>query len=294
MGYTQFTFPPEFEPKIYLQKYEDLRKAKFSDEQLARHYANHGKAEGRITNSIASRYDFIPLIPTNISVLEIGPFYTPVVKGDNIKYFDVLNTEQLIARANDLNYPIEKVPHIHFVDPKGDLSIVDEKFDAVVSSHNIEHQPDLIDHFEKVEGILNPGGLYFCLVPDKRYCFDHYMPGTTIADIVGRHEDNLKVHYLKSVIEHRALTTHNEPERHWNGDHGPIYANTASRITDAIAEYQRANGGYVDVHAHHFTPDIFAGIMGLLYEMKYTSLRVLRNYHTRRNQSEFFVIMQKG
>lgn len=287
-------FPSEYEADVYLERYEDLKKAKFSTEHLRHHYENYGRQEGRITNQIASRYDFIPLIPRDISVLEIGPFYTPVVKGNNVKYFDVLNTEQLIARAQELNYPVEKVPHIHFVDPKGDLSIVNEKFDAIVSSHNIEHQPDLIDHFQKVERVLNPGGLYFCLVPDKRYCFDHYMPGTTVADVITRHVDRLKVHYLKSVIEHRALTTHNDPERHWNGDHGPKYSNTAARITDAIAEFDRAAGGYVDVHAHHFTPDIFSGIMEVLYEMKYTSFKILRNYHTRRNQSEFFVIMQKA
>jgi SAM-dependent methyltransferase len=288
-----YSFPEEYDPKIYLSKYADLRKAKFSAANLKLHFENFGKIEGRVTNSIESRYDFIPLIPPKIPILEIGPFYTPIVRGENVRYFDVLNSQELVKRAAELKYPVENIPFIHFVDPKGDLSVVGEQFDAVVSSHNIEHQPDLIGHLNKVERLLNPGGLYFCLIPDKRYCFDHYMPETTLADILTRHYDKLNIHYLKSVIEHRALTVHNEPSRHWAGDHGPRYDNVVRRINDTLEEYKKAAGGYIDVHAHHFTPDRFAELIGVLNEMKHTSFRILRNYHTRKNQAEFFVIMQK-
>ncbi len=289
----KYNFLAEYNPEIYLELYNDLKEAKYTEEQLKFHYDNYGKLEGRITNEIKSRYEFIPLIPTNVPVLEIGPFYNPVMKGDNVKYFDVLNYEELVERAKVHSYPVENVPFIHFVEPKGDLSIVNEQFDAVVSSHNIEHQPDLVDHLQKVEKILKPGGLYFCMIPDKRYCFDHFMAETTIADIISRHESHLKTHYLKSVVEHRALTTHNDPPRHWDGDHGDRYSPEISHlIKEALKEFKEANGNYIDVHAHFFTPDRFSEIMRQLNDLKFTNLRVVRCYHTRRNQSEFFVIME--
>ncbi|MCW3123298.1 MAG: hypothetical protein JWQ38_2790 [Flavipsychrobacter sp.] len=288
-------FPEELDTKIYIELYSDLKQNKFSEKDLKHHFEHHGKEEGRITNSIKSRHDFIPLIPKDASILEIGPFYTPVVKGEKVKYFDVLSNAELIERAKEHKYPVENVPFIHFVEPQGNLDIVNEQFDAVVSSHNMEHQPDLVDHLQKIEKILMPGGLYFCMIPDKRYCFDHFMPETTIADIISRNIARVKVHYLKSVIEHRALTTHNDPPRHWAGDHGPRYSRDISYlIKEAIKEYNEANGSYIDVHAHYFTPQRFSDIISELNDLQLTKLKIIRNYHTRRNQSEFFVIMQKA
>jgi len=289
-----YNFPNELDLAIYLEKYDDLKKANFSPKDLQHHFEFYGKQEGRVTNSIESRHDFIPLIPKDETVLEIGPFYSPIVRGEKVKYFDVLNHNELVERAKELNYPVEQVPYIHFTDPKGDLSVINEKFDAVVSSHNIEHQPDLIDHLRKVENLLNAGGLFFCLIPDKRYCFDHFLPETTIADIVMRHKEKRNTHYLKSVIEHLALTTHNDPKRHWDGDHGPQYHDVANRVNAAIKEYEEANGNYIDVHAHYLTPNTFPEIIKGLNELHYTGLHVVRTYHTRRYQNEFFVIMEKA
>ena len=67
-----YNFPEEFNPEIYRELHSDM--TSFSEEELRRHYAFHGKEEGRVSNSIKSRYDFIPLIPDNKATLEIGPF----------------------------------------------------------------------------------------------------------------------------------------------------------------------------------------------------------------------------
>ena len=285
-------FYEEYDPVIYRELHDDL--AQFSELDLAAHFNNHGQDEGRISNIIKSRYDFIPLIPLESSILEIGPFYSPVVKGENVKYFDVLSYDELLARAKSLNHPVDDIPFIQFVEPNGNLGIIKEQFDVVVSSHNIEHQPDFVIHLQKVEKLLNPGGLFFCMIPDKRYCFDHFMPETTIADIISRHEEQVKTHYLKSVIEHLVLTTHNDPSRHWAGDHGVQYPpDFKYLLSEALREYKEANGAYIDVHAHYFTPQRFSEIISRLNELELTKLAMIRNYHTRRNQSEFFVIMQK-
>lgn len=287
------TFPEELDIPAYVKLNPDLSKANLSKEKLIEHFHLYGKNEGRVSNSIHTRIEFIKLIPKSASTLEIGPFFSPVIKGEKVKYFDVLTTEQLIRRAKDLNGNIENVPHIHYVQPEGDLDIIDEQFDIIISSHSIEHQPDLIDHLQKVERLLKPGGFYFCLIPDKRYCFDHFIPETTIADVVSKHRNRLRVHSFKSVVEHLCLTTHNDATRHWKGDHGTYCADFDNRYQKAVALYESANGAYIDVHASYFTPSSFSELMARLNEVAFTNLSVVRNYHTRLNQLEFYVIMQK-
>ena len=63
------------------------------------------------------------------------------------------------------------------------------------------------------------------------------------------------VHALRSLIEHRALTTHNDGLRHWRGDHGTPSENVGSRFRKAVQEFEGAGLKYIDVHAWYFTPD---------------------------------------
>lgn len=39
---------------------------------------------------------------------------------------------------------------IHYVEPNGDLSVVNKRFDAVFSSHMIEHAADLAAHLKQI------------------------------------------------------------------------------------------------------------------------------------------------
>ncbi len=170
----------------------------------------HRWPSGRLSSQAASQ---------SSRVLEIGPFCNPCMTGRNVRYFDVLDRAGLLKRAAEQGYLVVSAPKIDFVSPVGDLSVVDATFDAVVSSHCIEHQPDLVAHLAEVARILEPGGRYFLLVPDKRFCFDHFLAPSTVAGVVDAWKEGRKVHRLASVLEHRALTTHNDTARHWAGDH---------------------------------------------------------------------------
>ena len=169
-------------------------------------------------------------------MLEIGPFAHPMMRGEHVDHLDVLPTEALRARAVSLGMDPGGVPDIRWVSSGGDLSVVTERYDAVVSSHAIEHQPDLIRHLQQVEALLRPGGSYYLLIPDHRYCFDHFLVPSTTAQVIGAHVERRSVHTAASVIEHRALTTHNDPVRHWAGDHGDPLADRAVRIDGALKE----------------------------------------------------------
>jgi SAM-dependent methyltransferase len=243
--------------------------------------------------ALADRNAFVGLIPLTNSVLEIGPFAQPVLRGPHVRYVDVLSTEDLRKRARALGMDETKVPNIGWVSNGSDLSVVNDTFDAVVSSHAIEHQPDFVGHLNQVADLLKPNGSYYLLVPDHRYCFDHFLTPSTVAQVLGAHLENRTVHSLSSVVEHRALTTHNDPARHWAGDHGDSNENRASRIASAIQEISDANGAYIDVHAWYFTPRSFREVITDLSATKHISFSVQRMFPTRPNSNEFWAILQK-
>jgi hypothetical protein len=118
--------------------------------------------------------------PTKLS-LEIGalnnPFFEPKLY-PNLKFIDVFSTEQL--KQNYKEHPdvdINTIVNIDYVwkGQKYIELIPDVKFEQVFSSHNIEHQPNLIEYLNNISSVLKSDGLVYIVIPDKRYCFDHYI-----------------------------------------------------------------------------------------------------------------------
>ena len=148
----------------------------------------------------ATREDFLSLLAGKNSLLEIGVFDTPTLNflytsnaSKVIHYADWFSRDELIERATviknaggDRN-PSE-VPEIKWILSQG-YSQINYAYDAVVSHHCLEHQPDLIRHFLDVRSILADGGWYFVSLPDKNFCFDHFIPDIVI---------HCATHYKKS------------------------------------------------------------------------------------------------
>lgn len=218
-----------------------------------------------------------------------------MVNGHNVFYFDVLSSEELISRALEHGIPTSRIPKkIHYV--ANNLDSIPHSFDNIISSHVVEHQPDFLSHLQSIEKCLANKGRYFLCVPDKRYCFDHNLCESTIADVLHAFYEKRKVHNLKSIIEHRCLTTHNDPMLYWGNFANKVWLNKSSpdSIFNAINEYESSLGSYIDVHAFYFTPSSFFNIMQLLFALKLTTLHVERIYPTKLNNNEFWVILKKG
>jgi SAM-dependent methyltransferase len=288
---TRAGFPPEFDEDVYRSLHRDL--AKFSGTALREHYMRHGESEGRRSHVLKDREAFAALLSPELDVLEIGPLFSPLLRGPRVRYFELFDTPNLRSRAVAKGHPPELVPDIHYVSPTADLSIVDAKFDAVISSHVIEHQPDLLAHLDIVRGLLRPGGLYFALIPDKEHCFDHFMAPSTIADLLDAHVDKRTRHTLRSQVAYAALRTHNDSARHWRGDHGPVVA-SAANVARAVDEYVKVGARYEDVHAWYFTPTSFRGLLELSRQLGETEFSVLRLYPALTDSNEFWAILQAG
>ena len=285
-------YPASFSLDALRANHPDL--AGFDDAALIGHYRRTGFAEGRKGFRIADRNAFVALIGPQERTLEIGPFHAPVLTGPNVRYFDVLDRKGLVERATSHGLDTARIPEeIHFVSSTGDLSIVTERFDAVVSSHCIEHQPDLVRHLRLVADVLCNGGRYFVLVPDHRYCFDHFLSPSPTAAVIGAHLEARTRHTMRAVLEHRAHTAHNDPGRHWAADHGDPRENRAARLRSAIDEIAHAGDDYIDVHAWQFTPESFATVIDDLAELDLIPFDVERLYPTPRHHVEFWAILRK-
>jgi hypothetical protein len=286
----QEIWPAEFKPEIFRKRYPEL--SHHDDETLHFHYQSAGIAAGQIGNELTTRQDLLACIPVTKRILEIGPFANPVLRQPNVEYADALNQEQLQSRAVELDMDPKAVPTIHHVLVDGVLPADAGPYDLALSCHCIEHQPDLVAHLLQVQACLTPlEGEYLLLVPDHRYCFDHHLAPSSIAQVLMAHEEKRKRHTLCSVIEHRALTTHSDAARHWDEVPHAVPTISAAQIQSAIDEWRDSNGAYVDVHAWYFTPQSFAGIIDLLHQLGLINLCVKHLYPTRRYAHEFWVVL---
>jgi hypothetical protein len=106
-------------------------------------------------------------------------------------------------------------------------------------------------------------------------------------------QQNSMKHSLKSVIEHRVLTCHNDTVLHWIGNHGDQTINTdATSLLKAIQEYNSTNE-YIDVHSLQFTPSSFKHIIQLLYANNIIDFCCEYIYPTVRNSNEFYAVLKK-
>ena len=282
--------PPAFSPSELRSRYIDL--AAMDDAAMAVHYERYGRREGRVASSAALRADFLKLIDRDAKLLEIGPYCTPLFKGPTVRYLDVFDAETLRARAVSGGLNPSACPDvIHYT--QGLETCAGEDFDVIFSSHAIEHQPDLVRHLQHVEAALAPGGRYWMIVPDKRYCFDHHLAETTLSNVLDAYLEKRTRHTAKAVLDHIVLQDHNDPVAHWEGRHGDVSPGSLERYRSAMEHFEQADGGYIDVHAWQLTPGRFKDVVETLHHMGLTGFNQMSIYETPFGQFEFMAVLGK-
>ena len=292
-----FNPPPELDLNYYRNVYPELNG--FRDDILKEHYRRYAVEQGRTTCPYDRSETLKVLLQNTIdsgkfSALEISPWDNPLVRGENVKYFGTEDSEALRKSAVKANRYFNQVPEkIHFVSPTADLGIVNETFDIVVSSHVIEHTPDLISHLRAVSKILNKGGVYVLVIPDKRYCFDHYNSESTIMEVIDAFINERKNPRLADFVYEY---THNYALLHWLGEHGKNQQEmTLEKLTQKIQNYSAAlaKGEYINAHNWRFTPDSFGYIIDMLNKLNIIDLKKFRLCHTIWGRFEFVAMLEK-
>lgn len=285
-------FAPVCVPSYYRALYPDL--ADMSDSQLKNHYRRHGWYEGRSASPCDLRSAFLSCLAPGLKILEIGPFTAPSLRGPNIKYFDVLDADGLRERARAHGYPIIEPVRIDYISPTGTLADVPAGFDAIYSSHALEHTPNFIGHLLEASRLLRAGGTYCLTLPDMRFTFDHYRTPTKAEDVITAHRENRRVHPRAAVLSYYTESTHNDPALHWRGEHGPSpRPDIEERAALAERELNNSDGGYVDIHAWFFTPDTFRTLIQSLTAAREIPLTIDHVYNTPQGNNEFNVVLRK-
>ena len=270
--------------------------ATFTDQELITHYFDHGYREGRASSGLATRDNFISDLMGS-RVLEIGPFCSPTIVGEHVEYADHLSSEELRNRARELNMDPSNVPDIKHVLRSGSLSGTTDSYDVVFSSHNLEHQPDIVGHLNEVSSILVPGGRFGLIVPNALYCFDARLPLSKISDVLDAFHEGRRTHTLGAVVDHRALTTHNDSGVHWeerlSGKQQYVPIDTA-KVAAALREFEAARGAYIDVHGWQFDPLSLSDIVNCLIDLRLINFTSVRCHGPVRGTNEFTITLYKG
>jgi len=319
------SFPPAPDLNYYRQAYPELNN--FVDDVLAEHCKRFAAEQGHSTCLYDRREALHKFLQATIdsqklTALEIGCGAFPFLVGEHVKYFETLSAEVLKQNYRKRGRNVDKVPaKFDFVSSTGDLGVIDETFDIVFSCHVIEHTPDLIEHLRGVSRILNAGGLYVLIVPDKRYCFDHYNAETTLGEVIDAFANERKIPRLADVIGHVCTRTHNSAVLHWLGHHGERYGYrnaplepdarveimgeyffddgkgaTFQKLSHLVERYSEAleQSAYINAHNWKFTPDSFGYIVDVLNKLQLIDLTLYRLCHTLWGRQEFIAVLEKS
>ena len=169
-------------------------------------------------------------------------------------------------------------------------------FDIVIASHVIEHQPDLVSFFQSVGKMLKPDGLLSLAVPDKRFCFDYFMPLSLTGDVLEAFSERRTRHANKSLYNGTAYHALADGAIVWF----QLPIGRLSFISGDVTEAGRffdshpavGNSKYVDTHAWYFTPSSFRLVIHELQLLKLVDFA--EEDYFPPVDVEFFISLRRG
>ncbi len=240
-------------------------------------------------------------IHPNSTILEIGGGYNPRFTKDkfpNVYHLDHASTEELRAKYSTdphVGHLVHQIQQIDFIgdgSPIEDLIPGELRFDVIFSSHALEHQIDLIRHFNSLEKLLKPGGRVVMIIPDYRTCFDALRYPTVVSDVIAVHRRGAPIHQDKQIFEHVTRTININPGRRVRAYDIAVagFNNSINDGVNAVTRSEKPDAVYEDTHAWIFFPPSFELLMLELYMLGYTRLRVEQVSPTYGNQ--FCVVLK--
>lgn len=230
--------------------------------------------------------------------LEISPDLNPIIRKDGtscVQYLDVCDTERLRQKAIDRGRPPESAPLIdHLLDYEKPLSecVEGSKFDYVISSHVLEHIPNPIGHFNQINEILTPQGLYILLVPNKRLCFDCLKPDSSLGQLLEAHILNHHSAPVRAMVDEFYYGVKRGQKGGWSESdetpHTPKYADSRSSIMSILRNPSIASRWHG--HIWNFTPESFQKLYTELCLLSLTSLKLKKILPS--TYMEFVIILE--
>jgi SAM-dependent methyltransferase len=231
--------------------------------------------------------------------IEIGPSHNPVApkrEGYKVEIIDHLSREDLVAKYRLHNVDLDKIEEVDFVwrgESYAELTGKKKHYDWIIASHVIEHTPDLISFLNDCDSILKDDGIISLVVPDKRYCFDHYRPITGISKIIDSYFSKNKIHTAGSVAEYFLNVVSKADNISWDS-----YAKGECKFVHDVENAQRGiqavinDHAYLDIHAWCFVPHSFRLLIHDLFSLEFTNFQEIEYIATE--GCEFYVTVGRG
>ncbi len=188
---------------------------------------------------------------------------------------------------------IEEVDYIWQGESYSDLTGKSKCYDWIIASHVIEHTPDLVGFLNDCETLLKDDGVISLVIPDKRYCFDHFRPVTGLARVVDSYFNKNTIHTPGEVAEYYLNVVSKNGVIAWDvsvdGEYELVH--TLSEATHGM-ELVRNDDVYIDVHGWCFVPHSFRLMIHDLNSLGLISLKEVDFYSTVGH--EFYMTLGKS
>ena len=230
--------------------------------------------------------------------IEIGPSHAPIAPkkdGYRVDIIDHMSREGLLTKYQDHNVNLDNIEEVDYVwngKTYAELTGKPKHYDWIIASHVIEHTPDLIDFLINCDAVLKDEGVLALVIPDKRYCFDHFRPITGISSIIDKHLSTNKIHSAGTVAEYFLNVATKEGELGWHahtdGMFKLVHALDEARTNMQTVCEQQA---YIDVHAWCFVPHSFRLLINDLYDLGLISFKEVNFQPT--DGYEFYITLSR-
>lgn len=268
----------------------------------AAHFFVHSADDRRQDAEIGDFRDYIRRHISKASpILEIGPSHSPIVSkraGYNVTVLDHAEADELRQKFTAHGVDVSQVEPVDLVWRTGKFSDLmgDRKFEAVISSHVVEHAPDFVQFLQDSASILTAEGCIYIIAPDRRFCFDFFHAPSDPAKILADHIENRTRHSVAAF--YRRITSGIEGEliarqivRGKNEPPSSPFAIGNPHSAWPTAQERASAKVYVDGHENYFTPASFALLVEELNYLGQLDLRV--DILTRARAHEFLAVLRK-
>ncbi|WEN14902.1 hypothetical protein PY254_16975 [Rhodanobacter sp. AS-Z3] len=216
--------------------------------------------------------------------LEIGPSFNPLARkadGYNVDILDHADAPALRAKYRDAGVNLGNIEDVDFVwqgEPLSETLGRRGWYDWIIASHVIEHTPDLVAFLVECQTLLSEAGRLILVVPDMRYCFDHFQSRSSTGDVLDAHHQGRTLPSPGRVFDHHANAVSKGWQRvlAWHrGAPGPL--RRMHDMEGVVGAWRHAQDGkeYIDVHNWHFTPESFRLVIDDLRELGLLELGII-------------------
>ena len=267
------------------------------------HFELFGAKENRrwvLPSSMTRRDKALSALKADGRGMEIGPSHSPLApkrEGFKVDILDHASQDQLKEKYRRHGVDLDRIEPVDFVwsgQRFSELTGRTSYYDWIIASHVIEHVPDFVSFLQQCSEILRPEGILSLIIPDKRYCFDHFCPQSTTGHMLDAWAEKRVKPSTGQIFDHIANAATRFGKLAWGSDGnggGTDLVHTVAQARDNWVR-SRTTDDYIDVHCWRFTPSSFRLIVSDLRALSLIDFEIKVEFET--TGCQFHVSLSKG